>query len=145
MRGYLLLVLPIVGACVGSESSGDWIDVEYQSAEVALFGDEIGLISVDAKVTGPMRDGSPFTISSAIVQTADWTIIDTLELTTGDQVWHPDGGTVYMVDTRHVAPANLLANCGQTVQIQLTLAAEMDDYDDVEGFGGVLETPVVCY
>jgi hypothetical protein len=145
MRGYLLLVLPIVGACTGTDDSAyPSIDVEYQSAEIFLEGNQIGDIYIDATVSGPIRDGSPFTISDATVQTADWTVIDNLELTTGDQVWH-DGATVHIVDTRHVSPANLLANCGQTVQIQFTLAVEMLDFEEVEGAGGVLDTPVVCY
>jgi len=144
MRGYLL-VLPILGACVESESPADYIDVEYGGSEIYIVGDQIENLYIDAKVTGPMRDGSPFTIFEPLVQTYDWTIIDHLQLTTGDQVWHPDGAWTYIHDTRTTAPASLLAWCGSVLQLQLAVGAEMDDDGHVESSTGVVDTVVDCY
>jgi len=143
MRAYLL-VLPILGACVVSEDPANYIDVEWGASEIHIVGDQIDNLYVDAKVTGPMRDCSPFTITEPTVQSADWTIIDNLQLTTGDQVWHPDGGWTYMHDTRSTAPDSLLAECGHVVQIQLALGAEMDDDGHVESSTGVVEAVVDC-
>jgi hypothetical protein len=141
MRG-LLLLLTILGACT---EQGDWIDVDFGPGTMILSGDQINILYVNAKVTGPMLDGSPYTLGGpAQVLTSDWTVVDTLQLTTGDQVWH-DGDYAYLVDTRMQVPASLFDHCAELLQIQITLGAQMADDGHVESSTGVTTAPLLCY
>src|SRR5450432_2236134 len=146
MRGYLL-VLPIVGACVAPESTIDAISVQYGGAEIYLVGDQINNVYVDANVTGPLRDGSPLTVSDAIVQVNDGTgtkTVATLTLTTGDQAWHPGGAWTYVQSPKVAAPSGLLAYCGYVADIELTVGAEMADDGHVESSSGGAANVIDC-
>jgi hypothetical protein len=55
------------------------------------------------------------------------------------------GTHVSVVDTRHDAPPELLAHCGETVKFEMTISAEMADDGHLEGATNLLDTQLVCH
>jgi hypothetical protein len=138
----LLLTITLAGC---STIQQGWLDAEQPRAQIVLDGSVIISMSATATLTGPIQEGAPYTINGAVINDLDWTVLDTPQLTVGDQVWSADGdGAVWAVDTRTDAPQSLLAMCGRQVYFQFTFGTTMYDGHQ-EGAGAIVEPYVECF
>ena len=120
----------------------DYLVVDLSSPTVRLHGAQIESIAVDATISGPVQTGGAIKPSGAI-DMPDFTEVDSMSLTTGDQEW-VDGAILHVVDTRTDAPWATFAGCGATVVLQVTVAGPMADDGHLEGSTNAIDTPIVC-
>jgi hypothetical protein len=122
----------------------NYIIVDGVAATAKITGGELTTFAYDAVVRGPVRVGSPFTVSGHVVDPDSWARLDLFAPVTGDQTFEAPETRVYVVDTRHVAPDYLLARCGATIGLQVSVSAEMADDGHLEGSTSELDAAVVC-
>lgn len=140
----VLFLTIALGGCSTIQQS--WLEANDPQARIVLDGAAILTLSASATLTGPIQVGAPFTIDGAVIDDfTNWNVIDTPQLTVGDQAWLAETEqTAWAVDTRTTAPPGLVALCGHQVYFQFTFGTTMYDGHQ-EGAGAIAEPYVECF
>ena len=137
----LLLTIALAGCTTIPQG---WLDADDPSAHIVIAGNQLQALTASATLTGPIQEDATYTIAGAEIDDLEWNVLDTPLLTVGDQFWYDGAGPVWAVDTRKLAPANLIAMCGNEVYFTFTFGTTMADGHQ-ESTGTTVDTSIECY